>query len=399
MRDPVGPPWLSPAYSPWLYSAAFVQALFYASLLAYRRALATGAVVPFLLAGLLLGLTFLGHTAPALLLATVVASSLVADLRAGKGGASVRNHVLLSVAAALTAAPLLWSVLVHYRLHILNPAPLDWVWPPSTLPGLAGFVAEHGVAPRHRARPGRPRLAGRPRPAPSGGDAPGDVGPRRGGLSRPRAPARRARATAPGSFPATTSLFHRRRGRVGAAGLRRSRGPGPGGALPHRRTARPAILLAAVALVVAVALPSWRERDAFLAGRRHAERDDSRLNRQEARDWIRARTAPGDVFLAADDLALVVVAPAGRKTVALAAYFSSPYVDWASRHEARDRLVRDLREEQADAFLSEARPLGVTFVIHKRSDRWSPDDAGFLRREFQNARIGIYRVLPPAPGP
>jgi len=62
-------------------------------------------------------------------------------------------------------------------------------------------------------------------------------------------------------------------------------------------------------------------------------------------------------------------------------------------------MVADLREGRFSELAALGRALGVGFVIHKRSDRWGPDDAPVLRREFTNARIGIYRVMGPRDPP
>ena len=399
VRDPVGPPWLSPAYSPWLYGAAFVQALFYSTVLAYRRALQTGALAWFAGTGVLLGLTFLGHAAPALLAGVLVTVGLAHDAGAGKGRASLARHALLAGAAVTAAAPFLSSILLRYQLRIRNPAPLDWVWAPMSLPNLPEFLGAYVSLPATL-------LAILALLWLVGGD------PRRREARLLAAWAlgaagfftlsllREGTGVGPRLVPRHHFLFYWRAaesallGYGGAAALRALGGRLGGESL--RRLA-PAALVLAVAGAVAALFPSYREREAFTAGRRDAERDDSRLNRQEAREWIRAHSAPDDVFLAADDLALMIVGPAGRKVVALDAYFSNPYVDWQARHEARDAMVADLREGRFGELAARARALGVGFVIHKRSDRWGPDDAPVLRREFTNARIGIYRVVHPHP--
>ena len=59
----------------------------------------------------------------------------------------------------------------------------------------------------------------------------------------------------------------------------------------------------------------------------------------------------------------------------------------------------DAHVEEID-FDTDADIIGITgFVIHKRSDRWGPDDAPVLRREFTNARIGIFRFVGPPDTP
>jgi len=398
-RDPVGPPWVSPAYSPWLYSAAFVQALFYSTVLAYRRALQTGALGWFAGTGVLLGLTFLGHTAPALLAGVLAAIGFAHAAGTGKGRASLVRHALIVGVAVVVAAPFLWSILLRYQLRIRNPAPLDWVWPPMSLPSSPAFMATYVSLPGTLlAVVALLWLVGR--------------GPRRREASLLAAWALAAAAffalsilregtgVGPRLVPRHHFLFYWRAAESALLGYGGAALLALGGRLGGESLRRlaPAALVLAVAAAVAARFPSYREREAFTAGRRDAERDDSRLNRQEAREWIRAHSASDDVFLAADDLALMIVGPAGRKVVALDAYFSNPYVDWQARHAARDAMVADLREGRFAELAARGKALGVGFIIHKRSDRWGPDDAPVLRREFTNARIGIFRLVgPPDP--
>ena len=394
VRDPVGPPWLSPAYSPWLYGAAFVQALFYSTVLAYRRALQTGALGWFAGPGVLLGLTFLGHTAPALLAGVLAAIGFAHDAGTGKGRASLVRHALIVGVAVVVAAPFLWSILLRYQLRIRNPAPLDWVWPPMSLPSSPAFMATYVSLPGTLlAVVALLWLVGRD--------------PRRREASLLAAWAlgaagfftlsllREGTGVGPRLVPRHHFLFYWRAAESALLGYGGAALLALGGRLGGESLRRlaPAALVLAVAAAVAARFPSYREREAFTAGRRDAERDDSRLNRQEAREWIRAHSASDDVFLAADDLALMIVGPAGRKVVALDAYFSNPYVDWQARHAARDAMVADLCEGRFAELAARGKALGVGFIIHKRSDRWGPDDAPVLRREFTNARIGIFRFV------
>jgi hypothetical protein len=397
LRDPVGPAWLSPAYSPWLFSAAFVQALFYLTLLAYRRALQSDALGWFAATGALLGLTFLGHAAPALLLGVVAAVAFARDAMAGNGRRSFFRHTLLAGAALGVASPLLWSILLRYRLRILNQGPLEWIWPPLSLPELPAFMQTQESLPAAvLAIAALIWLLGRD--------------PRRREASILGSWALAAallfclallhEATGFGRhlIPRHHFLFYWRAAEsallgygcaVAALALARRFGNAALGRLA------PAALVLGIAIAVVAAFPFYRQREAFTSGRRDAERDDSRLNRQEAREWIRAHTAPDDVFLAADDMALMIVGPAGRKVVAVNAYFSSPYVDWRARHETRDAMVTDLREQRFSDLVARCKAHGVGFVIHKRSDRWGTDEAPVLRREFGNPRIGIYRLVVP----
>src|SRR5207237_3915714 len=71
---PIGhaPSWAAATYSPWLLTQNFVQTFFYLTLAAYLRALESNRRTWFVMVGLLLGSTFLGHTVPAIVLGVVM---------------------------------------------------------------------------------------------------------------------------------------------------------------------------------------------------------------------------------------------------------------------------------------------------------------------------------------
>ena len=66
------PGWSTAGYWPWLFSGVFTQGLFYLGLLAVDSAGRSDRVSRWLLAGAALGVVFLGHTAPALILGGVL---------------------------------------------------------------------------------------------------------------------------------------------------------------------------------------------------------------------------------------------------------------------------------------------------------------------------------------
>jgi hypothetical protein len=123
-RIPRGPTGATPFYSTLLYSGNFAQALFYLTLLAYVG-LAEKHRLRYVLTGLLLGLTFLGHAAPFLVLFVLF---LVEFARAATGDprTALKRYALLFGTAALAAMPLLVSIVGRYHLEILNPAPTQW---------------------------------------------------------------------------------------------------------------------------------------------------------------------------------------------------------------------------------------------------------------------------------
>src|SRR5207247_2258230 len=79
--------------------------------------------------------------------------------------------------------------------------------------------------------------------------------------------------------------------------------------------------------------------------------------------FIRRTTRASDVFLASHGAVLVLVGPAGRKTVAVQAEFSNPYVDYGSRAADRDAMFRDLEDGHVDDFRRTAATYGVTHVV------------------------------------
>src|SRR5688572_27127119 len=115
------PGWSTAGYWPWLFSSVFTQAVFYAGLLAVDRAGRSTRLRPWLVAGMALGLVFLGHTAPALIFGGVL---VLAAVRTWWRGASVRRSLLLLVSALgvamVVSLPLMLSVVVRYRLTVLN---------------------------------------------------------------------------------------------------------------------------------------------------------------------------------------------------------------------------------------------------------------------------------------
>jgi hypothetical protein len=387
VRDAASPPWMSPSYSPWLWSASFTTALFYAALLAYRTALRAPSSGAFARTGFLLGLAFLGHAAPALLLGAVM---LAGAAGARRHAGSLRGHAVAAAVALVVASPFLWSIVGRYRLHVRNPAPLDWVGPGMAAADIGRFLLEQcsvatlialwALAILVRRDPRRPEVLL------VAAWAVGALGLFAYAVLRDVLPL-------PGLLPRHHFFLYWRGAEsalVGFAAALLVRAAADRVSWPEGR--RASLLVAAVGAAIALAWPSYRQRDVFVAGRQAALRDSLRANRQAARDWIETRTRPDDVFLAADDLALLVVGATGRKTVALDPYFANPYVDPAPRREARDAMLAALERGDEETFRARAAAYGVTHVVRKKSDGPPLDGAPGLVREFADARIRIYRV-------
>ena len=126
--------WACATYSPWLFTSTFTQGLFYASMMAVLAAAGRRTVLAACGAGVLVGLTFLSHTAPALILALVAAATL-----------PPRLVVACGAAAAIVAAPFIVAIAGHYHLRVVNTVPLTWHYGPLMWPALIGTVGANAV--------------------------------------------------------------------------------------------------------------------------------------------------------------------------------------------------------------------------------------------------------------
>ena len=392
LGDPREPPWASPTYSPWLFSASFAQGLFCLTLLGHGWARRARRPAPaYAATGALLGLTFLAHTAPGLLAALLCGGREawdVARARAGSRAARAGRLLLMAGTAALVAAPFLAVIVGRYHLRVLNRAPLEWTW------GLArdssGLLAQ--ASWKTLAAAGLLLAWARERRLDAG------RGLLLGWLALAGALLAYSFAAPPLGLPTLLPrhhfLLYLKAAECALAGCAAARlwawAP------PRLRHSRGAAGLLLVAAVLA-ALPGYRLQRSLFPGQPAGEKWTTRPTREGAFRWIRRHAAPGDVYLASDEIALTVVAPAGARVVAVEAAFSNPYVAWAPRAAARERMLAALGSGDRAAFAAEARAFGVTHVVRSRADRgWPADDdlARLLRPVFDNRHVQVYQVAP-----
>ena len=383
------PEYASPGYSPWFLPRHFVQGLFYLTLAATVRARAfgvPGAPSHAVLLGGLLGVTFLGHTAPALLLGGIFACLAGgAAWRARRWRGPLRDLALSLSTALLVSGPFAFYIAWVYRFRVLNAYPgvspdtrlnLSEALPlaqdlATTIPlaGAAGLLAY--VWRRWRTR-GADVLAAWVLLA---------VGLMLANYGR--FVAAKLGLDLVSVVPPFHYLFYlqavlcvgvgvgTREGADGlAVGVARLTGERRGaGARPWRETALPRALPVMVTLaVIAYHFPAYREREDF--GRRRALAVQiSREIPVGAWQWIRGNTGNDDVFLCTDELSLFLVTPAGRKVVATNRYFSSPYVDWVQRDRDRRAMFEQLGRGDTAAFRGLADKYRVTFVIVAEGER------------------------------
>ncbi len=143
------PPWVSAAYHPWSSVPLLALGGFFYSVWLIHARIGSPRLRDAVLIGSAIGLTFLAHTVPAVILAAMVPVAALASREIN--GLTLRFIALAAAVALVWSLPLLLPLVTTYRLHILNPGPgalvdpLFAAWPPSRgllltmLPGLAAL--------------------------------------------------------------------------------------------------------------------------------------------------------------------------------------------------------------------------------------------------------------------
>ena len=401
------PFWANPTYSPWALAANLGQPLFCLCLVALARAAATRRRCWFASSGALLGLTFLAHTAPAALLGTV---ALLDTLRASWKERSARplsDLGILAACAVVVASPLLFSIVGRYHLRVLNAAPFEWRWLPSWRTASRILPQQLSVFSL-LALPGLALLAWRPAPR---------IARRHAVLLLLTAafffatpfveqhlgwrPLRVLQVVSQHHFWFYLRLLESVfvgfflavvTGVAGRALLR-------AGHVERRRYRLFATILSTVVVLAGlwVVYPSYRQRVSFKVGRNARQaitRNDRDAERTRLVAWMRRETGPREVFLASDRVALLVVGPAGRKTLVLDANFVSQYVDLGPREYARAALLRLLREGRREEARRIAKRRNVGYLVLWTRDRFPQGDAAAasLQPVYESRYYRVFRI-------
>jgi len=362
-------PFAYATYSPWLYASGFAQGLFYAGVLIARSIRRSGRALTHAAAGLWLGLTFLAHTAPALLLGGLLVVGAVWPRGEGPSDAtrrwvlSIRNLALILLAAGIVSLPLLWSVVGRYHLRVLNHAPAEWTYELLEPAQFLAFVRSSLSIGAACATVGLVWLLAHRR-------------------TRQYEPVvmiwavinaalivygYAARLALPlgvhgAVVPDFHFLFYWRAlaavwAGVGIVAIVRAC------TARARPAAGPVALTVALLAGVLAAWPAYSRRFDFTVARELAQSRGRDVARVRMFDWIQLRTDAAAVFLARDDDAQFVIGPAGRHVVAVDASQSNPYVDWAARAAARDDMYAALADSDLPRFCAGALHYRVTHVV------------------------------------
>jgi hypothetical protein len=398
------PGWATAGYWPWLFSGVFTQGLFYGGLLAIDRAGGAARLRPWLLAGVALGVVFLGHTAPALVFGGVL---VLAAVRLWRHGCPARRAASLLAASLVTACvvalPLILSVVVRYRLTTLNDVLSLYAYSETEPANILGFLRDHQNAGGTLAVFGLALIA----------------------FDRER----RKRAWVIGYWAVVNGsilLVHFGRDVLDSVGVRVPQivtafhfvlyGEAivtilagyaiwrmvelSAARLPRRVSwMTPAVvsrvlLVALMVVSVRPALPHRRAREDFDESHQRALAHQSRAGDGNTREWIRAQTMPGDVFLASGQVALYVVAPAGGKVVSLDRVFANPYVDATARDRDQFTMEDRIHENDRAGYCMVASRYRVKYVIAdaKRGEEGFVPAGTFLEDVHATDGIRIFRA-------
>jgi hypothetical protein len=412
---PIGdaPSWAAATYSPWVFSQNLSQGFFYLTLVAYGKALESQQWRWYFVVGILLGVTFLGHTAPAVILGMIIVIGLmmkpVSQSQPRFRPAFIPKALLLILillVAFIVSLPFTFSILFHYHLRILNPIPGNWIYPPLAIDKLSDFTRGYLSWFSAISAVGLVVFLG-------------TRSVKAGKIAllawlviccAALAVNELQQVTSPKLHlmfvPAHHFLFYLRAlqnilfgiGLVWIChflarrliSLSRNR-PDEGNHLRQRAEVG-LVALALVAFLV-LAYPKYRARFDFTNARSQAVSFAERKAYLDAYRWILSNTKPVDVFLSlSGDLDLSIVGPADRKVVVTSQpEFSNPYVDWQSRSNTASQIVDKLTSAPSDALAALATN-GVHYIITAPIDQFDRDPFSFLTKEFTEDDVVIYKV-------
>jgi len=391
------PSWAAPSYTPWLLPNVVSLVPFALTLMvAYWARLKNGTWL-WIACGLLLGLTFLAHTASAITAGCIV---LVLACKRGNFVGSLGRIAMILVAALIVSAPLLFSLAGHYRFHVQNSAPLDYVFSETDLQNVRGLLWSSLTFGNVAALAGFVLLfVHQPPPGVRAIFVTWIVvaGSLLGvGYARQAWPD----AHLPALVPSFHWLFQLRLAAALLAGCALWAAAEAISALFGRRLRLP-IAITAAAIMAALLFflyPKFANRYDFTAAREASLEYAALPGFAETMDWLR-REVPRDAVVLASPLdSLLLLGPTGKKALLLAPEFSNPYMPYAPRSEAAQVLFETLIAHQGEPFLQTAARNDVTHVLLSSSSSsfiQACMTAPFVKPLFAS---GVYVVLKIEPG-
>ncbi len=414
----VQPIWLGVTYTPWLFAPHLAQALFFFTLLLFWKACQRDHWGWHTATGVLWGLVFMTHTAPAVIFGCILLITTACRLRTHMSlqdpRFSSRRLIAYALLAILTAfvvsAPYHYSILWNYRFRVINPWPGIYLETPLLLANLQSTLWQGLNLPTALAVLGLVTLALGKRPPAVRvlilawlailllflGHSYASQGLRPRWQLPQLLPAHHfalslnalrsmlfgcgAMALAGGLLALIRACFMRAQKKT-----RRTAWQEPMAAL---------LALAALFAACGPGYPSWLEFT-----RPPEERlPFAQIHQDLVRcyDWTMAHCQPDDVFLSEESLALLVLEPAARKTVCPMLFYGSPYADVLKRLNDREAMFDALRAKDETRFHDLAKSRHVSFVLVQGREKSLLEQAGFscFQPAFESGPLSIFGYTP-----
>jgi hypothetical protein len=354
-------------------------------------------------AGVVLGLTFLSHSAPALLLAltTVMLALWHGWERAEERLPALRVLLVIGVVSFLISLVFLYPIFAHYKFEMLNTAPVKFVGLDRgeliketlslkvLVAGPTFFVLIWradwlGIVPDQRKLILSLILS-------TGALFVYGVG---ADLLRFHGVVDLPRPIASFHFHLYLTAWFSLLFGIGLFALARY--------FAGARLIRPEVIFLAVVVVLTLfSLPGYAQRYDIKHYKEKAELFASDHSSVSLYRWLLLNTDSDAVVLTDDRLGLYAVAAAGRKVVSMEALFTSPYIDHARRDEDRDVLMYSLANGDVDRFRQLADRYGVSHLVLRerllfgRENRQVSIAKGFddvLESSYRVEDMQVYRV-------
>jgi hypothetical protein len=412
------PSWATPAVTVWAFPSTVASAFFYIALIVCWVAMGRRSPRWWIAAGGALGIVFLAHSAPAVILGlcAVAAAFIVGPGTDAQTADAARSEppslrdrlvavAVLMATALIVSLPLVYSIVGRYHLHIVNHESLDFLWGPLELARLPTVLREGLLSWR-----GALQIIG--------------VGVLITRASRDRGArlvlywlaaallllgygyfqqivgVERARPFLPPHhfFFYVEAVGHVLTG-VGAWAVV----AGVIGALARRSPswlarAEPVVSTLAgagvVAWVVTANYHAFAMRADFQEYRREAVGYTDEFARTQVLSRLRTETPANAIVLASDLNSYYRVAPAGRFVVSIPAVQSNPYVTQGGRDADQEVMLQALLRRDFGTFNQLADKYGVTNVLLGPDEAAQLDAGGPVLTELREmSRAGGYVIL------
>jgi hypothetical protein len=406
--------WATPSVTPWLFPSTFASLFFYIGLLACWTAIQRDTPIWWIAVGGVLGIVFLGHTAPAVILGILaVASVIVADpTQKLLSRRRVAALAMVMGVALVVSAPFVYSIVVVYRLRIVDTDVLNWVAPHLAVARAGNLLYEAWVSPLGVLRMvGAIALIRR---------APSDRGAFLVVIWTAAAAALFGYGWLqqladfrglPPFMPQHEFYFHLR-----AAGYMLAGAGGwvilttvaaaasrmlPSEARPRYREAiAGALVLLAVYVTVRATYAAFEGKADFQEYRREALATTAQFAETRLLERLRTETPPDAVVLATAEDSLYRVAPAGRAVVAIPASQSNPYIPQGSRDHDQKAMLKAVLTGDSATLHALADAYGVTHIVLGPEDTATLDRVGAsaegIRELSRRGGYSLYeRIAPP----